>query len=89
MAHAGPGQAGLVGEEATLLVLDDLEAQAQAGAEDDPCGGAEAERSVEAGAFDLGVPPRPCIGIGIGAIPHPGRTEIGLQMTLRLPAAQR
>jgi hypothetical protein len=35
VAHAGAGQACLVGEDTAFLKLDDAEAQAQAGAEDD------------------------------------------------------
>src|ERR1043165_6308277 len=35
VAHAGPGHALLVGEEAAFLELDDTEAQAQAGAKHD------------------------------------------------------
>lgn len=35
MAHAGAGQARLIGEEAAVLELDYVEAQAQASSEDD------------------------------------------------------
>ena len=47
VAHAGAGQAGLVGEEAPVLELDHVEAQAQAGAEDDLRLGTLGERAVE------------------------------------------
>ncbi|HEU5143211.1 MAG TPA: hypothetical protein VFU04_08650 [Solirubrobacterales bacterium] len=41
MAHAGTGHAGLISEQATLLELDDLETEAQAGTKHDSRLGAQ------------------------------------------------
>jgi hypothetical protein len=53
MAHPGAGKARLVGEQLALVVLDHAEAEAQAGAEDDPRRGTEGERALKPGAPDL------------------------------------
>jgi len=89
MAHPRAGQARLVGEQPALLVLDDSEAEAQAGAEDDPRRGPQRERPVEPSALQLLVPAGPRLGIDVGAAPHGRRLDARLQLARRLPSAHQ
>src|SRR5262249_51212003 len=85
----GAGQTGLVGEEPAHFELHHPEAQPQAGAEDDPRRGTEAEGPVETGAPDLGVPPWPGADIGVGGLPDRRGRDRRLQHAGGLPAAHR
>ena len=87
MPHPRAGEASLVGEQPALLVLDDAEAEAEPGAEDDPRPGTQGEWPVEPSALYLPVPPRPRLGVGVGGPPYGRRGDGCRQLALRLPPA--